>query len=132
AFLQNAEGSALGPQDCFLLLRGVKTLGVRLDRQQQTAQRVAELLADHPPPASVASTSPASPITPAAPCMSPRPAAPAPSSPSSWKAARPRCGSWNQPASSPPASASVRSTRRSASRCACPTPASPPSSAART
>src|SRR5690606_3846182 len=35
AFLQNAEGSALGPQDCFLLLRGVKTLGVRLDRQQQ-------------------------------------------------------------------------------------------------
>lgn len=48
AFLQNAEGTALGPQDCFLLLRGVKTLGVRLDRQQQTAQRVAEFLASHP------------------------------------------------------------------------------------
>jgi cysteine-S-conjugate beta-lyase len=48
AFLQNAEGTALGPQDCFLLLRGVKTLGCRLDRQQQTAQMVAEFLASHP------------------------------------------------------------------------------------
>lgn len=48
AFLQNAEGTALGPQDCFLLLRGLKTLGCRLDRQQQTAQRVAEFLAGHP------------------------------------------------------------------------------------
>jgi cystathionine beta-lyase len=30
-FLQNAEGSALGPFDCFLLLRGAKTLKLRLD-----------------------------------------------------------------------------------------------------
>lgn len=48
AFLQNAEGTALGPQDCFLLLRGIKTLGIRLDRQQQTALRVAEFLVRHP------------------------------------------------------------------------------------
>lgn len=44
AFLQNAEGTALGPQDCFLLLRGLKTLGVRLDRQQQTATTLAAAL----------------------------------------------------------------------------------------
>jgi cystathionine beta-lyase len=44
-FIQNGEGAVLGPQDCFLLLRGLKTLSLRLDRQQQTAQRVAEWLA---------------------------------------------------------------------------------------
>lgn len=45
AFLQNAEGAALGPFDSFLLLRGIKTLGVRLDRQQATAEEVARWLA---------------------------------------------------------------------------------------
>jgi cystathionine beta-lyase len=45
AFLQNAEGTALGPFECWLLLRGLKTLAIRLDRQQQSAQRIAELLA---------------------------------------------------------------------------------------
>lgn len=45
AFLQNAEGTALGPFDAFLLLRGIQTLGLRLDRQQASAQRVAEWLA---------------------------------------------------------------------------------------
>lgn len=47
-FIQNGEGAALGPFDTFLLLRGIKTLGVRLDRQQQTAAAVARVLADHP------------------------------------------------------------------------------------
>ncbi len=44
AFLQNAEGTALSPFDSFLLLRSVQTLSLRLDRQQQSAQRVAEWL----------------------------------------------------------------------------------------
>ena len=44
AFLQNAEGTALSPFDSFLLLRGVQTLALRLDRQQQNAQQVAEWL----------------------------------------------------------------------------------------
>lgn len=48
AWLQNALGSILGPQDSFLLLRGIKTLGVRLDRQSATACTVAEYLAGHP------------------------------------------------------------------------------------
>jgi len=48
AFHQNAIGGVLGPQDSWLLLRGLKTLAVRLERQQQTAQVVAEYLARHP------------------------------------------------------------------------------------
>jgi cysteine-S-conjugate beta-lyase len=48
AFHQNAEGVALGPFDSWLLLRGIKTLGLRLDRQQANAQRLAEFLAAHP------------------------------------------------------------------------------------
>lgn len=47
-FLQNAEGNALGPFDSFLLLRGLKTLKLRLDQQQQNAQRIAEHLSKHP------------------------------------------------------------------------------------
>ncbi len=47
AFLQNAEGSALGPFDSFLFLRGLKTLKLRLDAQQKNAQSVAEFLAAH-------------------------------------------------------------------------------------
>ncbi len=42
--IQNGEGAVLGPFDAFLLLRGIKTLGVRLDRQQQTAALVAAAL----------------------------------------------------------------------------------------
>ena len=48
AFVQNAEGAGLAPFESWLLLRGIKTLGVRLDRQQASAQRVAEHLATHP------------------------------------------------------------------------------------
>jgi cystathionine beta-lyase len=46
-FVQNAEGNALGPFDCFLLLRGLKTLKLRLDCQQKNAQAIAEFLARH-------------------------------------------------------------------------------------
>jgi cystathionine beta-lyase len=49
AFLQNAEGTALGPFDSWLLLRGMKTLGVRLERAQVNAARIARFLAQHPP-----------------------------------------------------------------------------------
>jgi cystathionine gamma-synthase len=48
AFLQNAVGAVPSPFDCFLVLRGVKTLGVRMDRHCTNARAVAELLAEHP------------------------------------------------------------------------------------
>jgi cystathionine beta-lyase len=46
--IQNAEGTALGPFDCFLLLRGIKTLKLRLDAQQGSAGRIAAWLSEHP------------------------------------------------------------------------------------
>jgi len=48
AFLQNAVGAVPSPFDCFLVLRGVKTLGVRMDRHCSNARGVADLLVDHP------------------------------------------------------------------------------------
>jgi cystathionine gamma-synthase len=48
AFLQNATGAVPGPFDCFLVLRGVKTLAVRMDRHCDNAARVADMLAAHP------------------------------------------------------------------------------------
>ena len=48
AFLQNATGGVLGPFDSFLLIRGIKTLGVRMDRHVQNAERAAAHLAAHP------------------------------------------------------------------------------------
>lgn len=45
---QNAEGTALGPFDCWLLLRGLKTMSLRMERQVANAQRIAEWLAAHP------------------------------------------------------------------------------------
>lgn len=44
AFTINSVGNALTPIDCFLLLRGVKTMAVRMDRQQATSQLVATYL----------------------------------------------------------------------------------------
>ncbi|OJA16457.1 hypothetical protein AZE42_04673 [Rhizopogon vesiculosus] len=44
AFVINAAGNALSPFDCFLLLRGTKTLAIRMDRQQTTAMLVAQML----------------------------------------------------------------------------------------
>lgn len=48
AFVQNAAGSVLAPHDCWLLLRGLKTLAVRLDRQQENAAMLAAWLSRHP------------------------------------------------------------------------------------
>ncbi len=48
AFYQNAVGGILGPQDSWLLLRGLKTLAVRIERQQESARRVAEWLVRDP------------------------------------------------------------------------------------
>jgi cystathionine beta-lyase/cystathionine gamma-synthase len=47
-FHQNAVGAVLGPQDSWLTVRGMKTLGVRLDRQQENAIKLARWLAVHP------------------------------------------------------------------------------------
>jgi cystathionine gamma-synthase len=44
AYHQNAMGSVPGPFDCWLVLRGIKTLGVRMDRHCANAERVVELL----------------------------------------------------------------------------------------
>jgi cystathionine beta-lyase len=46
--IQNGEGGGLAPFDSFLLLRGMKTLSLRLDRQQVSAQRIAEFLDAQP------------------------------------------------------------------------------------
>jgi cystathionine beta-lyase/cystathionine gamma-synthase len=43
-FTINAVGNALTPFDSFLLLRGTKTLAIRMDRQQETAMLVAQML----------------------------------------------------------------------------------------
>ncbi|MDD2581676.1 MAG: PLP-dependent aspartate aminotransferase family protein [Desulfuromonadaceae bacterium] len=47
-FHQNSVGAVLGPQDSWLTIRGIKTLGIRLDRQQKNAAVIAEWLAAHP------------------------------------------------------------------------------------
>jgi len=47
-FLRNATGSAPGPFDAWLTLRGAKTLAVRMDRHCQNAERIADMLAGHP------------------------------------------------------------------------------------
>jgi len=52
-FLQNAAGAVPGPMDCFLTMRGVKTLGVRMDRHCANAAAVVEFLSGHPKVASV-------------------------------------------------------------------------------
>jgi cystathionine gamma-synthase len=48
AFLQNAVGAVPSPFDCYLVLRGVKTLAVRMDRHCANAREVASLLVRHP------------------------------------------------------------------------------------
>lgn len=46
-FLQNAVGAIPGPQDCFLVLRGIKTLHLRVERACQNAALIAEYLSGH-------------------------------------------------------------------------------------
>ncbi|XP_062114083.1 cystathionine beta-lyase, chloroplastic-like [Humulus lupulus] len=47
-FLQNAEGSGLAPFDCWLCFRRIKTMALRIEKQQSNAQTIAEFLASHP------------------------------------------------------------------------------------
>ena len=47
-FLQNAVGAVPGPMDCFLTLRGIKTLAVRMERHSENALRIAQFLSTHP------------------------------------------------------------------------------------
>jgi cystathionine beta-lyase/cystathionine gamma-synthase len=47
-FLQNAVGAVPGPMDCFLVLRGIKTLAVRIERHSENATQIAQFLEDHP------------------------------------------------------------------------------------
>ena len=53
AYNQNAMGAVAGPFDAWLVLRGIKTLGVRMDRHQANAARIAEFLLGHPDVATV-------------------------------------------------------------------------------
>jgi len=52
-FFQNAAGGVPGPFDCFLVMRGTKTLAVRMDRHCANARRIAEYLVKHPKVAKV-------------------------------------------------------------------------------
>ena len=47
-YLQNACGAVPGPQDCFLVLRGIKTLHIRMQRHCENGRIIAEYLAQHP------------------------------------------------------------------------------------
>lgn len=47
-FLQNAAGAVPGPQDCFLVLRGIKTLHLRVERACKNAKKIAKFLQSHP------------------------------------------------------------------------------------
>ena len=46
-FLQNSGGSIPGPNDCFLVLRGIKTLHVRMDRHCENGEKIAHFLKNH-------------------------------------------------------------------------------------
>ena len=52
-FLQNAMGTCAGPQDCFLVLRGIKTLALRMEEHNRNALAVARWLDAHPKVAGV-------------------------------------------------------------------------------
>lgn len=47
-FLQNSEGGGLSPFDCWLCLRGLKTMSLRMEKQQQNAMAMAQWLQTHP------------------------------------------------------------------------------------
>jgi cystathionine gamma-lyase len=52
-FIQNASGAVPGPQDCFLILRGIKTLHLRVQRSCENAEKIAYFLKAHPKVAKV-------------------------------------------------------------------------------
>ncbi|WP_262713338.1 cystathionine gamma-synthase [Algoriphagus aquimarinus] len=47
-FIQNATGATPGPQDCFLVIRGIKTLHLRMERHSQNGKTIAAYLKNHP------------------------------------------------------------------------------------
>ncbi len=47
-FCQNAEGTGLSPFDSWLLLRGIKTIHIRIEKQQENCLKVAQFLEGHP------------------------------------------------------------------------------------
>jgi cystathionine beta-lyase/cystathionine gamma-synthase len=47
-FIQKSEGAILSPFDSFLVMRGIKTLPVRMERHEANARRIVELLVNHP------------------------------------------------------------------------------------
>jgi len=53
SFYQNACGAVPGPQDCFLVLRGIKTLHLRMERHCENGRIIAQFLKDHPKVAKV-------------------------------------------------------------------------------
>jgi cystathionine beta-lyase len=52
-FIQNASGAVPGPHDCWLVLRGIKTLHIRMDRSCDNAEVIADFLSQHPAVAKV-------------------------------------------------------------------------------
>lgn len=53
AYLQNAMGTCAGPQDCYLVLRGIKTLAIRMEEHNRSALEIARWLERHPKVAAV-------------------------------------------------------------------------------
>ena len=53
SFIQNASGAVCGPLDAFLVLRGIKTLHVRMQRHCENGEKIAHFLANHPKVAKV-------------------------------------------------------------------------------
>lgn len=47
-FLQNSIGATLGPQDSWLMIRGLKTLSLRMEKHEENAAQIARFLCDHP------------------------------------------------------------------------------------
>tara|TARA_A100001015_G_scaffold315699_1_gene428123 strand:+ start:646 stop:1788 length:1143 start_codon:yes stop_codon:yes gene_type:complete len=47
-YIQNSAGAIPGPNDCFLVLRGIKTLHIRMDRHCENGKKIALFLKDHP------------------------------------------------------------------------------------
>jgi cystathionine gamma-lyase/homocysteine desulfhydrase len=47
-FLQNSTGGVLGPQDAWLLIRGIRSLGIRMEECERNAHQIVQYLSDHP------------------------------------------------------------------------------------
>jgi cystathionine gamma-lyase/homocysteine desulfhydrase len=47
-FVQNSTGGILGPQDSWLLMRGIKTLGIRMEEHEKSTKKIVEFLSNHP------------------------------------------------------------------------------------